>query len=311
VARASILLDQRLGLRECTSTAVSLERDASFREGSPDWCTALHEQAAGRLRHVDRSLLRSAFRMPALTRPALVIAAITLAFLLVPLVPPVITVASPALDRQEAARTAAETTRVREATRRLAARAEDLARVAEMSKLFAARQAARKVALEARRLSEAPPRRAEAMARLTSLAEDLRRSERDALGRTGEGRPFGLDGGLDGASRLDEDTARLAELSRLLDELGVSDLQADLDAFRAAMQAEAELARAEGRVPRVDIEDLEKLLDRVRRARRALEDLQGELASNPRLAELFSKLNAQQLELLRQIERELEKFAGL
>lgn len=299
-------IDRELLLDERTSTATYAAGEPAISKGRPDLLDALRGQAQASLRSVNRSRLRRAFRLPRLHAPAWAFGGMLLTFMLAPMLSPIVAARPPA-SQVDAERQQRESKAVREAARKLVKEAKELERIAALAKLDAARQAARKLAQLAERMVTRPPGRREGLAKLSKMSAELRRA---VLGdsTTSKGLAGNKPGSPFGPEPIDEE---FMELAKQLDALGAEELMVDLAAFRDKLTAEAKRAREEGREPKVDIAELEDLIKRIREARGLLERMGEMTAADSQLADLFKQMSERQRELLAELQKELEKFAGL
>ncbi len=293
--QAAVRLDRALDLREGASTSAYLA--ASGAEA--DLRAFVKDGVEARLAAFDRGKVTAALALPWRRKPALV------GLLLLAVCGVALFLPAPAGGRLTAAddalKTAREQQRVREETRKLEKRSEEVERIAELLKLEEARKQARLLRAEARKLAAEPRSKRDALAGLSKLEKQLEETRTSLLGEDAEGRPFGLE---------EADWQRLANLTDRLDQLDSSRLDADLPAFQDALAEELAQAQADSREPAVDLEALEDLLQRAAETRAALDELKDLLARADRTQGEFAQLTERQIERLRRTQEALQRMDG-
>jgi hypothetical protein len=301
-AAAARALDARFGFEERVATALWLGdggEGSSFVEGDALRVLAAVQPSARSLAGVDPSSLPR--RRRAVRRAGIALAVLVVGFFLIPVVPawrgPV---EGAGLD---AAARAEEAKRVQEVARRLARDADELERALHRRGLERAQTLARRTASEGRRLGLSPPALPEALARMTALRDEARRSaqlwvgrpEASAGGAPADPRAFGRESALAEA---------LSHLGARLHALSPAGLEADLD----AVTKELEASLSEAREPKLDTDALETLAAQVQELEKLLEEIQQSLPEGSPINEELASLTKEQLELLARIGEELERL---
>jgi hypothetical protein len=299
-------IDRRCGLQETAATAVHAS-DAPAADMPAEWRSALAAQADRRAGALHPDAVRQAFALPKPWAYAVVTALLLIGHFASPLLPLFGAPSAPS-DPQAAVQKAQDARQVREAARRLEARAKEIARAAELQKLERAHAAAQKVAQEARKLSQDAKGKKESMAELAKIGELVQESRREAAGKEGQGESEAEEARQAAFKAPVEDV--LSELARELDEADAGDLDVDLDELADALKTEAAASRADGHHPRLDSRKLEDLMKRLKSAKEALDRLEQAMEDSPELRDQLETLTQKQREMLDRIAKKLESFAG-
>jgi hypothetical protein len=292
ILSAAVTVDRAGQLREAASTAVAFRG----KNLPPELADALKQQADLATAALKPASVRKAMPMRGLAWLAAAAVALLVGAVAGNHVP---SLGSDVIaqDQKTDEEKAEEAQKVREAARKTDADLSQLQKAAELRKMEALRRTAMDARKKMEQLQQQPTSVRDAMAEFSKLADQARMERAELLGTQAELK-FGMQEAED----------PLSALARELDRIDPTGLDADLDKFKQALEAEAQAAKAEGREPEVDRRKLEEMLKRTRDAQKALEELQKRMEENPALRQALKEMTDKQRELLKKINEQLERL---